>query len=502
MKFLVLLISIGLIAAVSGGSPLPGIVSADIAGIEVIEQGAESKFPEGIRFYLTAKSPDVINDIRVFIRKLGRITSSSYRTVEFPVGQLVSGESLLATGTGSNHVPPGTTMEYFFEVRDRGGRVHRTESQSFTYQDNRFEWLTTSEGLITVYYHAQFMASQARSTLDAASEALVRMGPVLGAAPTGPLRIVLYNSYRQMSAALPFRAQAVREKLLTQGMAFTDERVLLVHGADPSFRGTVSHEFTHLLVAEATGGANSQVPAWLNEGLAEYGNVDPTNQYDSALRFGIVTSRLKPLRFLVSFGGEPNDILIAYGQGRAVVKYLIDTYGNAKMADLMRVFQETKNIDQALDRVYGFDQNGLDSQWRATLGLDPAPPARELDRQPQEPSEAAPKPTPGPTLIPTPSTESAPPAAPAPDSTPMPPAADSVKNGKGPQPTSGCSAADPGRRGGAPPDLASLILLGGPLAIVWGRAVRHKRRPGSTRARVEGVIHRVPQQVESEQQHR
>ena len=99
------------------------------------------------------------------------------------------------------------------------------------------------------------------------------MLPVLGITPTEPLRIVSYNNYRHMSSALPFRSQAVSEGLQTQGMAFGNERVLLVHGFDPTVTGTVSHEFTHLLVSEAAGPAISQVPTWLNEGLAEYGNI-------------------------------------------------------------------------------------------------------------------------------------------------------------------------------------------------------------------------------------
>ena len=67
-------------------------------------------------------------------------------------------------------------------------------------------------------------------------------------------------------------------------MAFSDERVLLVPAFDPTVKGTTSHEFTLLLVAEAAGRAASQVPAWLNEGLAEFGNIDPTDDYDAALR--------------------------------------------------------------------------------------------------------------------------------------------------------------------------------------------------------------------------
>ena len=187
-----------------------------------------------------------------------------------------------------------------------------------------------------------------------------------------------------MSAALPFRSQAVSEGLQTQGMAFSEERVLLVHGFDETVTGTVSHEFTHLLVGEAAGPALRQVPAWLNEGLAEYGNIDPTDDYDAALRYGIFTRRIKPLWYLNSFGGTPEDIIIAYGQGRSVVRFMIDSWGHDRMAALFPVLQRTMDIDQALLEVYGIDQYGLDSEWREQFGLEKLPSPEALENQIEE----------------------------------------------------------------------------------------------------------------------
>ena len=211
--------------------------------------------------------------------------------------------SILPSGSGGDYYPPGTKIEFSFEVRDKAGGVLRTASQEFVYQDNRFDWNTVVEDLITVYYYGEYVQNRAMVVLEAAKQSLEKMLPVLGISPTEPLRIVSYNNYRHMSAALPFRSQAVSEGLQTQGMAFSEERVLLVHGFDETVTGTVSHEFTHLLVGEAAGPALRQVPAWLNEGLAEYGNIDPTDDYDAALRYGIFTRRIKPLWYLNSFGG-------------------------------------------------------------------------------------------------------------------------------------------------------------------------------------------------------
>ena len=371
MRTLVFVTSLVIFAGLAFSGP--AVTRADEGNIKVAEAKAESNFPDGIKFSVTASSVDEIDDIRVFFSKVDQKGRSAYRSVDFEPGTHVVGESILPSGSGGNYFPPGTMIEFSFEVRDKAGAVLRTEPQEFVYQDNRFEWDTVVEDLITVYYYGEYVRDRAVTVLEAAKENLERMLPVLGIAPTEPLRIVSYNNYRHMASALPFRSQAVSEGLQTQGMAFSNERVLLVHGFDPTVTGTVSHEFTHLLVAEAAGKAYAQVPSWLNEGLAEYGNVDPTDDYEAALRYGIFTRRIKPLWYLSSFGGTPEDIIIAYGQARSVVQYMLDTYGPDRMAALFPVLQRTLDIDQALLEVYGMDQFGLDSAWRKFMGLEPLP---------------------------------------------------------------------------------------------------------------------------------
>lgn len=355
------------------------VATADEGGIRVLNAEAESSFPEGIRFAISAESPGVIDDVRVFFRKAEQEGRSAYRTIEVEPGAAVSGETLLPARTGAQYFPPGTKIEYSFEIRDKAGAVLRTEPQVFVYDDIRFEWQSLTEGLVTVYYYGDYVQERAQAILDAAAETMRLMVPVLGVEPTAPLRIVAYNNQRHMATALPFRSQAVQQDLQVQGMAFSDDRVLLIHAFDATVTGTTGHEFTHLLVAEAAGPAIARVPAWLNEGLAEYGNIDRTDDYTAALRYGIFTRRLRPLWYLSSFSGTPDDVLIAYGQGRSVVNYLIGAYGREKIAELMRAIQETPNIDQALRQVYGFDQHGLDSEWREAIGLEPLPSPEEVE---------------------------------------------------------------------------------------------------------------------------
>jgi hypothetical protein len=49
------------------------------------------------------------------------------------------------------------------------------------------------------------------------------------------------------------------------------------------------------------------------------------------------------------------------------VEYLLDNYGQDKMLDLLALLKQGSTYDEALTEVYGFDMDGLDACWRATL---------------------------------------------------------------------------------------------------------------------------------------
>ena len=441
---------------------------ADDAGIEVTEISAESRFPDGIRFSVEARSNDEIDEIRVFFRLLGANIGTAYRAVDFEPGPLVSGEAVLPSGTGGAYIPPGTMIRYSFEVRDKGGGVHRTDDQEMMYTDNRFDWETTTAGVITVFYY-DGDDEKAEGVLDAASQAMERMAPVLGLESSDPMRIMTYTDYADMLPAIPFRSKATQEQLITEGLAFSEQRVLLVFNPDASAKGTVAHEFTHLLVAQAAGRGHRQLPSWLNEGLAEFGNISTGNSYAGALSRAIAAGRINPLWYQRTFVGKPGDIIVAYGQARSVVDHLVSQHGNEKMAELMKAMHDTRDIDRALKRVYKLDTHTLDAEWREALGLDPLEPAVEPEPQVQPTASPLPQATPL-TVTPPPPSGGTPTAIPvSPTDTPeaVPEQASEL-----PPPSSGCGAS---LNHGAVSDLAILALLAGPFAGLWGRGLFRRK---------------------------
>lgn len=343
--------------------------NVDAVGEEIVvrSQGVVSQFPDGIIFTISVESRSMIEDIRIFYKS--ELTSTtSYGRVEFEASRSVEGSFFLNTGGGTGFIPAGSKFLYYYEVRDKSGNVRRTDEKEFVYLDPRFEWELLSDGLLTVYYYGPTQ-KRAKTILQAGQEAVVKMSRVLGVSDVDPISIIAYNNYRHMSVALPPRAQAVREDLVTQGQAFTEIRVVLVLAYDPDISGITSHEITHVLIDDSAGRGYGVLPIWLNEGLAEFGNISPSESYDNALLYGIYTRRVKPLWHLQSFSGAPDDVVIGYGQSRSVVSYLINVYGEEKMAQFMKNLGKTLSVDDALVEIYGFDQRGLDSEWRDWIGL-------------------------------------------------------------------------------------------------------------------------------------
>ena len=510
MRLLLLALAIT-ISALSFGWP-GAQARADQGDIEVTSLSAESHYPNGMTFHVSARSSAEIDEVRVYFRKTGRVTAGAYREVEFQTtnpdssgtipgdlktGLSINGEATLVTGLGGGYIPPATEITYSFEIRDESGSVYRTPDIVAVYNNSSFAWESLTSGSITVLHYGAGSREKAQLVLEAAAESLKRMAPVLGFDPTEPVRIVAYRGPLDLLQALPFRMQAIQGQVRTEGMAFADERVVLIDGFGPNYRGIISHEITHLEVAEMTGRAHNRVPGWLSEGLAEYGNIDPATEYTLALNRGIRGDRLSPLSQLRFSSGSGEDIVRAYGQGLSVVEYLVDNFGESKVAELMAEIQGSLDIDEALESVYGFNQYGLDTAWRLSKGLNPFPEPEQRssirDLLPTITPSPAPPPTISPTHAPVPTQE--PTIAPTSTATPLPtatalppvinpssnaPVGDEVPSGDSrggdseDTPISpGCYSPHPGNYGAFSGDLSFLAILGLPLAML---AIRHRPR--------------------------
>lgn len=361
---LLLIIAIALLVA------LPGVALAQ-EGITVISSSTVTMFPNGITFNLEAESDSEINNINLEYRinRLSLIPVNCRVDVDFTPGVRVAASwtwNMLETGG----LPPGTEVEYRWLIEDASGHRIETSPASLKFDDFRYDWNSLTSDGITLYWY-QGGESFAQELMDAAQEALQRLADDTGVSLEQAVSIYIYASYEDLLGALVFPYE------WTGGVAFPDFGIIAI-GIFPSDltwgKRAMAHELSHLVVHQAVFGPYGDLPTWLDEGLAVYAEGEISWDRRSRLDEAISNDALISVRSLSSrFTTDPDEARLSYAESYSLVVFLLDNYGQDKMLQLLDVFKEGSGYDDALMQVYGFDMDGLNELWRASLGLGPQP---------------------------------------------------------------------------------------------------------------------------------
>jgi len=336
--------------------------------ITVVSYEAESEFPSGIRFKLEVHSKSVIEEISLRM-KIGQQTSGVYEYFEIEPSDKVVTELFWSTNSSRRYIPPGTIITYGFEVKASEGPILEVGPFEVVLHDARFEWKEVESEGVNVAYHGP-VESRAQDILDAIISTKQFMAPILGVEDEGPIRVTMYNNVAEMLVALPPGSSTIRRELITEGQAFNKIGTLLVLGGGRMSTGTASHEVTHILVHRAASSVTGNIPDWLHEGLAEFGNVSPSFSYDIALDFAVHSGRILPITSMPGKPGSPEDVIIYYGQASSLIEYMVFQLGPENMKILMAALKSGSNIDAAIEDVYGMTKSDLENNWRDYIGAD------------------------------------------------------------------------------------------------------------------------------------
>ena len=269
-------------------------------------------------------------------------------------------------------IPAGADFEWRWEFVSTSGEKFETEPQIWRYEDPRFEWESLKEGDLEVVWYDD--RGVAETMLREGLEALDEISPFLGLDELIPIKVYVWASTEDARQVERIESERFEESVITGGT-----RVLadLVHIYQPS-RWVVRHELTHVLTKLAGEGPYGDLPAWLDEGMATIAEGDWLNRRGGALQFAINNDEVLSLRSMESPSNRPGFVDIFYGQSAAIVLYLIQEYGADRMNELFSTFKEGSSVDDALIKVYGFNRDELDNEWRASVGLGPR--EQEADR--------------------------------------------------------------------------------------------------------------------------
>ncbi len=338
--------------------------------LTVLTSSAEMDFPLSLKFNLSAESDVNITDIRLHYMvdrmEHARITSEVY--IEFMPATSVA-EQWIWDMRKTGGLPPGSSVSYWWTVADAGGDEVKTDQARIQIEDNRYDWRSLTEGKVTLYWY-QGDDSFAGELMATAQGALVRLAEDTGAELERPVKMYVYASSQDLRGSMIFPQE------WTGGVAFTRYGIIAI-GIGPGNLdwGTraVAHELTHLVIHQVTFNPYSELPTWLDEGLAMNNEGEMEASFASILNKAASEDNLISVQSLSSpFSAYAEESSLAYAQSYSLVAFLIDSYGQDKMFELLNTFRQGSGYDEALERVYRFDMDGLDALWRASLEVGAA----------------------------------------------------------------------------------------------------------------------------------
>ena len=369
------------LVAIAAILALPSAVGAQSAP-EIVDGGVTNLFPDGMEFAVSVSSDSPIEDLRLRYTVLPDGTAAIGQP-EFDEGTTVE---TIFTLAGNNppkiYLSPGTVIEYYWDATDADGDESRSETQTFFYDDARFDWEIVSGDGVTIYYYAG-SEGDAEEMHAVALESILEMSALLQTEVPFEVEVWIYDSTDDMRPALQARSETYESQITTAGVRVASNTVLVLGNA--SF-DTLRHELTHVVTKQAGESAFGALPAWLDEGTAVLGQSAPGG-FGSAIEGAISRGNVLSVREVSSYPGDPDKVSLFYGQGWSLVSYLIDEYGEEQFAALFAEVKSGKRIENALQAVYGFGQDGLEDEWRAANGLPPRVTPAPAD--PDEPDDIA-----------------------------------------------------------------------------------------------------------------
>jgi hypothetical protein len=261
-------------------------------------------------------------------------------------------------------LPPGSGLEYRWKIADASGSTIETSPAHLSFDDTRYDWNSLTEGELTIYCYQEdddFVAE----LMAAAQSALVRLAEDTGAELEKPTQFYIYANSNDLRGAMIYPQE------WTGGVAYPRLGIIAI-GISPTNlewgKRAIAHELAHMVIHQMTLNPYNDLPRWLDEGLAMYAEGEMEAVFASVLSRAIANDSLISVQSLSSpFSAYIDKASLSYAQSYSLVEYLIISYGQPKMLELLNTFSQGSSYDAAFEAVYGFDMAGLDSLWREYL---------------------------------------------------------------------------------------------------------------------------------------
>ncbi|MEO5887032.1 MAG: peptidase MA family metallohydrolase [Anaerolineales bacterium] len=347
----------------------------------IINNEAVLNFPEAVTFNATLTSDSEIQSIVLEYgneqQTCGEVIAKAFP--QFSPDKIVdAGWTWEMRQSGS--LPPGASLWWRWRITDANGNETLSETKTTTWLDDVHDWKSMNNGDFLRLHWYEGDQTFAIDLAKSAYNGLQFNEMQSGLKAEAPINIYIYADTNDLQDAILY------EPSWTGGQAFPDQDIVILGISESDLdwgRDAIVHELTHVLVGHQTFSCLGDVPTWLNEGLAVYseGELDSASQQqlDEAIR----SDTLLTVRSLSGGFSEVADKAnLSYTQSYSLTKFLIETYGQEKMTELLLSLRDGRSIDTALLQTYGFDVDGLEDTWRQAIGAQLRPVPAQATAQP------------------------------------------------------------------------------------------------------------------------
>lgn len=333
--------------------------------INLVSSEALSNFPENVSFKLTVDSVEKIRSIKFFYRVN---SSRNWDSVvkQFDNRYHITTEFVLNT-SGSDFLTPESTIKYFYNISDETGFTLKTKENKLKYSDPRFNWDNFTVPPLTVYYHDQPDSNIKVLTRDLAVQ-IETLKDIFSIENPDPIKGIVYNHRIELANILPDKTTIPE---IYHGFAFLDQQIFLGIEMDIDL---ITHESSHLLLAQAMKDRINPLPAWLQEGVSSY--LEPNRvSFDGHS----LSNLAPPLSTMVSVPNSAIEIAYFYRKSESVVSFLIHELHPRNGLQLFQTFlfvlgkEPYPNVDKSLYETFGITIEQLDEAWGSSFRGLPSP---------------------------------------------------------------------------------------------------------------------------------
>jgi hypothetical protein len=363
-KLSILVVSLCLIFTILNPAVFP--VSAQGQGqITVNSSTIKANYPSNLTFSCHVQDTVNISDIRLEYQveqmSFGQVTSEA-EIIFDPSSTVNASYSLNMQQYGQ--IPPGIDIDYWWIIKDTAGDKLQTAENHYIVVDNNHTWNTLTQGKINVYWYGQNKAF-GQSVMSEAQTGLSTIANDTGSTLDQMVNISVYTSAQDYAASVLGAPEWSGGVTLSQ---YNSIFVVVEPDALSSDLPGVAHELTHAVVGQMTFNPYNSIPFWLDEGLAvhvQFTGLTLPSQFTTALSNAISNNTLISVRSLCDpFSAYADKANLSYAESVSLVTYLINQYGSNKMEQLLNTFAQGSSYDGALQANYGFDMDGLFTQWK------------------------------------------------------------------------------------------------------------------------------------------